>query len=150
MRYYTGIPCLQVDLSELLKLIRNGEIYSLTVKEEFGEYIIRGEVVVRGEGIQQISLVNVGRTSFSSEEEANRLLLKALTPEKPLKVNAHLANPNSPEEMLCGIPKYHRGKPIKATDPEVFFNDEINIPGGRCSRCKTQGFVLGLDKSGSD
>lgn len=150
MRYYEGFIGGPVDLTQLLTMIRSGQIYSLGVVEVDGQFEIHGEVVVRGKGIQGIKLANYAYSSFTDIHQAQDLLTKAMTARAPDLIDWHLNSLDDDSTTLCGAAKVHRGKEYKTTTIDLFFADASRLGGSRCSRCKTQAHVLGLAPSSSN
>lgn len=145
MRYYDGSPCRQIGLTELLRLVRTGQIYSLSIEKEDTWWVIRGEVVVRGEGIKKLKLMNHGHGLFHSPEEPTKLLLQHLSPPPSARTDWHLADPASEGEILCGVSPVLAGTARNIAEPEDFFDENVRLGGSRCGRCKTQAYSTGYN-----
>ena len=146
MRYYEeNIKC-RLDYSELLRLMRGGYIYSLSIEEDIQGYFAQVEVVSRELGIQPIELFSSAHRTFATRAEVAGLLVKALHPIKPLVYEKHLAAREG-THTLCGELLESSKKGFKAVSVQDFY---ARNNGPQCSRCLTQAFVFGISKPQND
>ena len=145
MQYYTHKLQGLIDFDNLPGLLRNGQIYSITVRETppYG-YQCFAELLIEGQGLTEFTVAYTGMVSWEDRATLNQYILQALQAKLPSQIERHLLN-RQQSALLCGGPLKWKGKPFHTVALDRFLSP--SEPGPYCARCRLNAESLGWIKT---
>lgn len=147
MHYFTSKFQGSIDFDLLPRLIREGHVYSVTVRETppYG-YQCFAELLVEGKGLTEFTVAYTGMVCWEDQATPNQYILQVLKAKLPSQIERHLLNKQK-TALLCGGPLKWKGRPFNTVAVDRFMSP--SEAGPYCSRCRLNSEALGWIKSDS-
>ncbi|MEX1215973.1 hypothetical protein [Saccharospirillum sp.] len=146
MQYYTRSTYGNIDFDNLPALFRDGQMYSVTVRETppYG-YQCFAEVLIEDQGLTEFTVAYTGVTHWEDKVTPGQYILKALQAELPREIDRHLLN-RQQTALLCGGPLKWKDRPFRTVAVERFLLPATEEHGPYCKRCRLNAEALGWIK----
>lgn len=145
MQYYTSRFQGPIDFDLLPRLMREGQVYSVTVRETppYG-YQCFAELLVEGKGLTEFVVAYTGIVSWTEPETPRQHILTVLQARLPSEIDRHLLN-RQQTALLCGGPLKWKRRAFHTVAVDRFLSR--SEPGPYCARCRLNAEALGWIKT---